>query len=172
MVPVAIRVVDNSGRGRPGYTVGTYFADGTPQWHKESDDAGLTRFSLDVLETHQFLVERNRIQSPLYPVSENGLCGPSELRYTLAKVIVHFSDNVGQDLGGYQVRVRRPGEDVHMYGWARPNGEAKLYLMDGGYEYQYRKSGDWSAPIAFSVDPPQGGPGGVADDQTIEHVIE
>jgi hypothetical protein len=169
MVPVTIRVGDNRGRARSGYTVRTYFADGAPQWWRETPDSGQVRFSLDAPGTHQFLVERNRLQGPLYPIE---VCGPAEVRYTLAEVIVHLSDETGQDVGGYLVRVRRPDGSVHMYAWARPNGEARLFLMEGQYVYQVGRRGVWEDPLPFTVAPPVGGPGGVADDRQIEHLID
>jgi hypothetical protein len=169
---VTIRVADNSGRGRRGYLVRAFDPDGKPLWRRTTSDSGRAWFYLDVLEPYQFLVERCRIQSPSYPVGEGVLCGPTEEQYTLATVIVHVQDERGRDLTGYRVRVRRPDKNAYMYSSTKANGEARLLMVEGDYVYQVHERGAWSTPQALSIDPPQGSPGGVADDQRIEYVVE
>lgn len=172
MARVIIRVADNAGVGRSGYLVRTYDADGVPQWRQVSSGSGRTAFSLDLLENYLFSVERNRLQGPRYPVTDGPLCGPAEVRYTLATVAVHVQDAAGRDLGGYQVRVRRPDGTVHLYGFTQPDGVATLYLVEGEYLYQVGRWGVWRDGGTFTVAPPVGGPGGVADDRRIEYGLE
>jgi hypothetical protein len=169
LVPLTVRALDNAGRGHGGYLVRLFDGSGEAMGSKTTRGLGRVPFTLDALTGYQFQVERNQMRSSQYPI--NPLCRPAEVEYRLARVVVEVEDGAGSPVKNARVRMMRDDRRYWIHAWTRADGEAVFHVMDGNYHYDITKGAYQSEPAPLTVDPPAGGSGGVADDQTIAHTI-